>query len=476
MATSSEEKINEVLELINGLDDSAPAMVRQEVFTFIRKWWAEVGESIILKEAACEKLRIGPAQFNMLLMNPGLAFGAESLHRNLKAGWLKDYIDYTAGHEAPEDFHVWVGMTIIGAVLARRAWINNVYHNFFPNLYTILISPPGVGKKTTAINIGADILREAVPDTRIISEKCTPEALAKRLAKPIETRKESGGLKIESRAEGLILAPELTVFLGPEQYNSALIMFLTRLYDCAKIQETETIARGIESLKNVCVSMLAATTPSEIDRAIPSSARGSGFMSRLSLVQKDTTSRIVPKAIKVDPTIREMLVLGLARIHTECVGEFHLTDEADEWYDAYYRRHHELVATGNSVLSIERQTDHVKKLAMILSASEHNKMVIEANHFERAYNIIEMAAKNCGETMKMIDTSERGKITQMVLNIIASNGGMMGRTPLCKKVYRHVKNAGELDMAINTLEQAGLIQGFRSEKKQYYKLLKLEES
>lgn len=471
----SDEKHRELLALIDTIDDSAPALVRQEIFNFIRKWWEEVGEAVDIKEAICKKLHIGPQQFNMLLANPGLAFGAETLHKNIKAGWLKDYLDYTSGHEAPEDFHVWVGLTIIGSAIRRRAWINNVYHNYYPNLYTILISPPGVGKKTTAINIGADILREAVPECRIISEKCTPEALAKRLSRPLEIHKESGGMKIEARAEGLILAPELTVFLGAEQYNAGLIMFLTRLYDCANVQDIETISRGLEKLKHVCVSLLGATTPSEIDRAIPSSARGGGFMSRLCLVQKDSTTRVVPKAIKVDATVRELLVVQLSRIHNECVGEFTITKEAEKWYDKYYRRHHEIVSSGISVLSIERQPDHVKKIAMILSASEHCGMIITEDHFERAFNIIEMAAANCGETMKMIDTSERGKLTQIVLNAITKNGGIIDRSTLCKKIYRYVRGMIELDMAINTLQEAGLVVPFRNGKAQWYKLIKLEE-
>jgi DNA polymerase III delta prime subunit len=475
MAISSDERLNEVYAIIDSIDDSAPASVRQEVFNFIRKWWTEVGESVELRNRVCTKLRIGPAQFNMLLMNPSLAFGAETLHKSLKPGWLKDYLDYTSGHEAPEDFHVWVGLTIIGAAIRRRAWIDNVYHKFYPNLYTILISPPGIGKKTTAINIGADILREAVPECRIISEKCTPEALAKRLSKPMEIHKESGGLKIEARAEGIILAPELTVFLGSEQYNSGLIMFLTRLYDCSKVLEIDTISRGTEKLKEVCVSLLGATTPSEIDRAIPSSARGGGFMSRLCLVQKDSTSRIVAKAVKTDPTIRELLVIQLGRIYNECVGEFKLTDEADKWYEEYYKRHHEVVAAGNTVMSIERQPDHLKKIAMILSAAEHCGMSITEDHLQRAFNIIEIAAQNCGDILKMIDTSERGKMTQLVLNIISQAGGMCGRSFICRKVYRHM-NGAELDMCLRTLEEAGLVAPFRNEKKQFYKLVKLEES
>jgi hypothetical protein len=467
-------KTEELLKLIEDIGLDSPSSVRYELFNFVRIYWAEFTDASLIQAAICTKLELSVASFNMMLMNPDLCWGLESLHRNFKPGWLKNYIEYTAGHEAPEDFHVWVGLTVIAATLRRKVWLDNVYHKLYPNIYTILVSPPGVGKKTTAINIGVNLLREAVPDLRIISEKCTPEALAKRLSKPIDKLKESGGLKLETRAEGIIVAPELTVLLGSEQYNASLITTLTRLYDCADVQEIETIARGVEQLKNVFVCLLGATTPSEISRAIPAAATGGGLMSRLNIIQKDSTPRIVPFAVPVDATMREDLINDLRKIDKEYSGPCTYTKEGRAWYEKYYRHHHRIVEKSGATGNLERQPDHVLKVALCLRASERGAMELDEDVLQRAFNIVTIAAKTSVDVAKMIDTSERGKTTQYVVDILKRNGGILDRTTFIKRVYRHV-NAIEFDNIINTLTEAGVVRVTLFEKMRMYKLTSLVE-
>jgi hypothetical protein len=429
-----------------------------------------------LRTIICDKIKLSPQQFNLLLLNPEIVFGHEILNRNLKDGWLRDYVYYTAGHEAPEDFHVWVGLTIIGACIRRKGWFNNVFYNLYPNLYTILVAPPGIGKKTTAINIGIGLLRSADPACRIVAEKVTPEALAKTLSKPIEHLKASGGLRMEASAEGLMVAPELTVFLGREQYNEGLILFLTRLYDSSDIMEVETIGRGKEKLHNVCVAMLGATTPSEIHTSIGKSAKGSGFMSRLNIIQKESSPRIVPFAAEPDPTLKESLLLGLTDISTEIKGEFKFADKGRDWYIDYYKRHnHAKQSSRRPIDNIERQPDHLIKLAMCMAASEKTDMLIGEDLLQRSFNLLAIAAKNNGETMRMIDATERGKLTQKVLQVVRESGGVIQRASLIKQVYRHGLTSKELDQIIGTLVDGDIIQSFLSDKKKYYKLTSLED-
>jgi hypothetical protein len=470
-------KTEELLALIEDISLDSPSAVRYELFNFIRKYWTELPDPLLVQDAVCKKLELSSHSFNNLLMNPELCWGLESLHRNIKPGWLRDYLDYTAGHEAPEDFHVWVGLTVVASALRRKVWFDNVYHKLYPNLYTILVSPPGIGKKTTAINIGVNLMREAVPEMRIISEKCTPEALARRLSKPIEKVKESGGMKIESRAEGVIVAPELTVFLGSEQYNASLITMLTRLYDCADVQEVETISRGVEKLKNIFVCLLGATTPSEISRAIPQAATGGGLMSRLSIVIKDSTPRVVPFAVPVDPTIRENLVNGLRNIDKEFVGPVGFSASGREWFIKYYKHHHRILETTTSSGVIERQPDQIIKVAMCLRACESlvgGGMELDDSVLQRAFNIVAMAHANCADVAKMIDTSDRGKLALYVIEVLRRNGGVLDRSTLMKKVYRRLDCAG-LDIILSTLIEADVVKLITVNKKRCYRLVSLTE-
>lgn len=471
-----DDKKSELIAILSHITPASPEPIKQEVFNFIRKYWADLGEQLEIKDKVCEALKLTPQQFNLLLINPEIVFGTEILSRNISEGWLKDYILYTAGHEAPEDFHVWVGLTIVGAVLRRKAWFDNVFYNLYPNLYTILVAPPGIGKKTTAINIGVSILRAADPACRIVSEKVTTEALARTLSKPTEYAKESGGLKLDISAEGLLVAPELTVFLGKEQYNEGLIMFLTRLYDCADVQEIETIARGKEKLVNVCVSMLGATTPSEINNAIGKSAKGSGFMSRLNVIQKESSPRVVPFAIKPDPTIKEMLISGLFNLANNTKGEFKFVGRAREWFIDYYKRHkYAIQSTRKPTDNIERQPDQLIKVAMCMAACEREDMSITEDILQRGFNLLAIAAKNNGETMRMIDATERGKLTQKVLAVIRENAGVVQRSVLMKNVYKLGLSSKELDSIIETLKDGDIVHTFMSAKKRYYRLTSLED-
>ena len=474
MSDDDKDKTKELLELIASIDLKSPSSVRYELFEFVRTNWAAFTEAAAIKTAICRQLELSSAVFDMMLMNPEMAWGTEALHRNVKPGWLRDYLDYTTGHEAPEDFHLWVGLTVISAALRRKVYLDNVYHKLYPNLFTILVSPPGVGKKTTAINIGVNILREAVPECKIVSEKCTPEALAKRLAKAVDKVKDSGGLKMEVRAEGMIVAPELTVFMGGEQYNASLITLLTRLYDCADIQETETIARGVEKLKNVFVSMLGATTPTEFSRAIPAAATGGGLMSRLTIIQKDSTPRIVPFAASVDPTMRENLVNGLRKIDTEWEGPLTYTKEGRKWYIDYYKHHHKVMERVSAGGNVERQPDHVIKVAVCLRAAEGGSMELDDDVLQRAFNIISAATKNCGDIVKMVDSSERGRLAQYVVDLIKRNGGIMDRTTLMKRVWRQM-NAQDLCHVLDTLTTAGVLVLTEYEKRRFVKLTSFEE-
>ena len=78
--------------------------------------------------------------FGMYLGNPELCYGLEVVHKHLKEGsWLMDYLEFTSGHEAPEDFHLWVGMTVLGMALGRKVWYDDVYYKLYPNCILFLL-------------------------------------------------------------------------------------------------------------------------------------------------------------------------------------------------------------------------------------------------------------------------------------------------------------------------------------------------
>jgi hypothetical protein len=139
--------------------------------------------------------------------------------------WLSTYAEYTSEQESPSLFHFWVGTSIIASTLERKVWINRGYYTLYPNLYIVLIGASARVRKTSAINIGFELYREAIPKGILVSQKTTPEALISIFVSGFKERGVSGGT---------VVSDELGVFLGSQAKNVDLMQLLTKWYDCPK--------------------------------------------------------------------------------------------------------------------------------------------------------------------------------------------------------------------------------------------------
>lgn len=469
------DKLAEFKLMIKELNTLSKPKLKILVFEVLRDAWTELGEQLELKDEICSRLAITPELFNICLLHPETICGDEGLSRFIGPGWIKTYLEYTVGNEAPEEFHLWVALTILGTTLRRKVFIDNFFFRIYPNLFTVLVAPPGVCKKTTAANIGANILRDAT-DVRVFSEKITPEALAKTLSKTELVSEEGVAPRIEAKSQGLLFAPELTVFLGREQYNESLVLLLTRIYDCPDKTEFESIKHSTIPLRNVFVSLLGCTTPSELQLAIPSSAGGGGLLSRMSMVYKASTSRCYPIPVMDDPLRRELLVAQLKEINEKEEGQFFIDDKALVWWDEYYRDHKKRMETNIADCFAEREPQNVLRLAMILSVSEGLPKLLEIDVLKRAYQIITIATNSSKHMMKSIGINERGQLQHDIIEYIRKSGGVRSRSSITKRFYGRARGR-DIEEAMKTLEEmAGLVVSFRADDTLWYRLRSLKET
>ena len=142
-----------------------------------------------------------------------------------KDGWLGEYLEFTSGMEACPRFNFFSACCVLGAAVNNAAWIQrgdvDLLPKLFPNVWTILLAPPGRGHKTSVINMAVNCLTAACSEVRILADKLTPEYLVKALSSP-KTAKEV--IRIGPRdATGLIKAPELSVFfINPDRKSTRL--------------------------------------------------------------------------------------------------------------------------------------------------------------------------------------------------------------------------------------------------------------
>src|SRR5215831_3135475 len=88
------------------------------------------------------------------------------------------FMDVTREDNVPEVFKRWSAISLIGGALERRVWTRTGSHGglsryTFPNLYVLLIAPPGTGK--SVIDVISDFWRETVqPGTTTPAFKIAP--------------------------------------------------------------------------------------------------------------------------------------------------------------------------------------------------------------------------------------------------------------------------------------------------------------
>jgi hypothetical protein len=295
----------------------------------------------------------------------------------MNESFLDLYLRYTAKQESPAEFHLWTAMTVVAAAMGRKCFINRGYYKLFPNLFTILVAGSARCRKSTAINIGVDLLK-AVPTTRVIAGKITPE----RFIKEIEPINEGKPPNI------LVHSGELSVFLTKQTYGEPLIHILTDLYDCPQSWSYKTKGKGEVNLTDLFMCIIAATTPDGVAQGIPPSALQEGFASRVLFVyQADTPRRnAMPELTQEEEDLRNVLYAFLARIG-ELEGEFKLSPEGYDWFVDWYD--HMAPPTDKRLEGMwGRKHDHVLRIAMVLCGAFLSRL-IEQHHLEAALSAIE---------------------------------------------------------------------------------------
>lgn len=399
-------------------------------------------------------------------------------------GWLELYLEYTEQSEAPEVFHTWVGMSIISAVLRRKLWINQGYHRLFPNLYVVLVSPPGKCRKTSAINAGAAILRE-VDGITIESNKLTTSALIETLGgsglqaatkmrkqddddAPAETDPDAALNGIPSASAGhskivlyrectaVLISTEFSVMLGHEAHQTGLIALLTDLYDCPEEWIYKTRSRGKEILDNVYLSLLAASTPDWLGQTIPANAIGGGFTSRMIfVVQKERRQdNPRPRLGKRELALRKELAIRLNRIN-DLKGEVTLSADAEAYYDHWYRNERiPPVIDDRFAGYFERKQDHLLKLAIIQSVAEDDSLVIRRHHLLKALDCFDLIEHAMPEAFAGLGVATTAYIPKLMDQIRAA-GGELDYAELVRRNFQMVTII-DMQILLDTMYAAGL--------------------
>lgn len=365
--------------------------------------------------------------------------------------WLSGYIEYTQESEPPLSYHVWTGISLIAASLQRRVYLRWGYETIYPNMYIVLIGPSGKCRKGTAMGIGKDIIKDI--GIKLTSESVTREALIRAMKRAVVNYIDPDTKNVVFHCSLTAMSTELSVFLG--QNDVKFLADLTDWYDSLDKWTYETKGAGTDDIQGICFNLLGATAPDWLQSILPEEAIGGGFTSRVIFIVEENKRRTVPKPV-ITPRLSELrtaLMADLERIAT-ISGEFVMTEETKELYSAWYQRQDDLTRAGKPAIEdprftgyCERRATHIRKLSMLFSCSRGNDLLITADDFNRAIEVLLKAEKKMPKVFGGLGSAQYARITEKLLEYFRDKG-LVSRSELLVKFYR------ELDLTVlETIEK-----------------------
>lgn len=351
--------------------------------------------------------------------------------------WLTGFLEYTQHLEAPTRMYFWVGVSTIAGALRRRVWFDQASFKWYPNLYTLLVAPPGVISKTTTADLGMDLLRE-VPGVTFGPDVVTWQALFDAFTAVHEMIPHGDGFL--SMSPLTIVAGELGTFLNTD--DRQMIDQLVNLWDGRSIKK-HTRMDGEQIVTNPCLNLLACTTPSWIAQNFPDYMIGGGFTSRLVFVFGDAKTKFVAYPYRHVPTDfvqrRLALVGDLAQI-SEMTGPFTLTDEAFDFGTSWYENFHRIEARhiDETILGgyINRKQTLVHKVAMCLSASAGESMLIDRPTLERSVKLVTELEREMPKVYSRLGGTIESNEGLKIIAYIKRSAGPVPFTELYRYAYR----------------------------------------
>lgn len=359
-------------------------------------------------------------------------------------------MESTAEAETPRSFVKWAALASIAAVVADRVYLDKFYYKLYPNLYVLLIAESGLRKGFAAAL--AKTLVTLVDSTRVISGRNSIEAIIKELSTTV-TRPKRAPL---TKAHGFVVSGELSTTFIENPFTFTILLDLYDGHYHTEGWKNTLKSTGVESLKDVSVSMLGAINPPLFKAMISKKDVTGGFIARCVLVEE--RQRALKNAL-IRPPKRLFDVNSLLE-HLKTIstieGQFVWDGEAGDFFEKWYmdfnpEKMDDETGTANRI------HDQITKVAMVLSLAEGTDLIIRKNHIDEAMSLLSnaiRAAEGIGKGQGLTDFGPKIKI--VLDEITRAENHRVKRSYILRKYWGDMTSP-ELDIIITTLEQSKAI-------------------
>ena len=305
---------------------------------------------------------------------------------------LEDYLLYNSNSESPEDYHIWVFLSMVASVIGKKAWVKFQYFNVYPNMFVTLVSLPGMGKKSTAMRIGRSMVEEADVGVKFAYDSVTKQALIQDLEQSFEIMQTPNNKEYGSSALTAI-ASELVTLLAD---GTPMVDFLTDIYDSDKQWRYKTKNKGENVIVNPCFNLISGATTDRFCSDVIKDAVAGGFISRCVIVFSNQTRLEDMFAEESEEQLEARgRVIDQFREIAKLFGHVTFSKEAkelfNEWREENFKALQRQTATNAEFQS--RKHIHIIKCAMLLAVSDLS-LIIEEVHIKMAIELLRRVEHN----------------------------------------------------------------------------------
>lgn len=380
------------------------------------------------------------------------------------SNWLKAYVKHTSSSEAPDIFHFWTGVVTVAGALRRRVWKDELLFQWVPNFYVILVAPAGVATKSTSVNLGMRLLRQ-VDGVHFGPESMTWQALGKDFVDAqeyVDYIDDNGEIKSAAQSCLTISISELGTFLRPD--DAQLVSFLTRMWDGQRETfQHHTKSAGKIEVDNPWLNVIGATTPAWMRNNFSEKLVGEGLTSRIVFVYAEEKRKYVAypsKAVRpTDYHLNEKKLIDDLKEIAALSGPYNLTPDAskwgEDWYESHYKNPKPHLSSDRFAGYIARKQTHLHKLAIILAASQRDKLIIEKEDLEEAEQILTDTEKSMIKVFESIGLVDEAKHVAALKAFVAGYGFLPGDE--LRRLTQNTMNEKDFRSALRVACEGGIL-------------------
>jgi hypothetical protein len=279
---------------------------------------------------------------------------------------IQTYMNYTRKFsESPPVFHLATYCQTVACIVGRGRYIVQGEDNIYPNLYTLVVAPSSLHKKTSAIRLLKKWLNRLQVMKGFMGQVGSPEGLFAAL-------QDNGGSAVSFYSE----AGQLLAQANSKKYMGDILEMLNDLYDCPDFYR-KRLSGGAKTANNVCLNLIGASQLDSLTKHVRESDLLSGFLPRFAVVFDDKLQPHMVCRPSPDTKLQSKIFGNLNEIRKACqeAKAMDLTRDAWEYFESWGNdKYAQAVLAPPQIQPMYGRLEaHALKLAIIIHLSRYPK-------------------------------------------------------------------------------------------------------